>query len=325
MGRLYNDAVSFENQWKACADENSHRVDVSVIIPVYRPTHLDAVLRQLNEIGNDVEVVLVDDSGDGLPLAIGEYPKLRLKLIRHLQNYGRPVARNTGAAYASGDVLVFMDQDMILAPDFFSNVIQLLIDNNGKGIALGLRDTLPFEQIPTMENWHSPAPSRDWRVSTPVMDTFIDLTVAGVGSATNHCDPLQMLNIYDRTNQLRDLGVAPAMTIGFWDLPSMVISHSMAISKDEFLKIGGFPQWISGWGGEDIVIGFSAVAAHNPIMMTDSVSYHIQHPPYSGSEQQKNIELMQNIARYRQWAQTADSFPQVDLAEWRRRGCQISH
>ena len=114
--------------------------------------------------------------------------------------------------------------------------------------------------------------------------------------------------------------IATEKTIGYWDLPSMVISHSMAIAKNEFFRIGGFPEWISGWGGEDIVIGFLAVAAGNPIMMTDSVSYHIQHPPYSGSEQQKIFELKRNIEYYRAWANNVDEFPIINAPECKKRG-----
>lgn len=320
MGKLYNSACSFINDWNEPSCWGPDSTTVSVVIPVYKPAHLDAVLGHLGEIKNSIEVILVDDSGDGTLLQIGDHAGIPIKLIRHKKNFGRATARNTGAAYASGRVLVFMDQDMIIAPDFFGKATRLLSANDNKGVVLGLRHTLPFEDIPLSEEWKYCSTIYDWRISTPILESFIDLTVSGVGSIANRCDPCKHLRIHQQTNALRELGVAPENTLGFWDLPSMVISHSMAIAKDEFFRIGGFPEWISGWGGEDIVIGFLAVAAGNPIMMTDSVSYHIQHLPYSGSEQQKMLELTRNIDRYRTWAIHVDELPTVDVLDWKKRG-----
>ncbi len=320
MGRLYNAARNFVNDWiePVCGDLNDPTI--SVIIPVYKPTHLDVVIQHLNKIAKSIEVVLVDDSGEDIPLQVGDNTDITIKLVRHVRNLGRPAARNTGAVYSSGEILVFIDQDMIIAPGFFEQATRLLGANNSKGVALGLRHTLPFEEIPLLDEWRYCSKENDWRISTPVLESFVDLTVSGVGSMTNKCNPHELLFIHQQTNSLRDLGVATEKTIGYWDLPSMVISHSMAIAKNEFFRIGGFPEWISGWGGEDIVIGFLAVAAGNPIMMTDSVSYHIQHPPYSGSEQQKIFELKRNIEYYRAWANNVDEFPIINAPECKKRG-----
>lgn len=323
MGQLYKSALSFVNDWKMYSDHTSSCAKISVIIPTYKPTHLSIVLKQLSKLEKNLEVILVDDSGNDTPLLNDKYTELSVKIIKHDKNYGRPAARNTGAAYASGDILVFIDQDMILAPDFFAQAIKLILSNNGKGIVLGLRHTLPYSEILFDKNWRRCSIFSDWRVSTPVLPSFIDLTVAGVGSTNNNCEPNKLLNIYHKTNHLRDFGVAPERTLGFWDLPSMVISHSMAITKDEFFRIGGFPEWISGWGGEDIALGFSAIAARNPIMITETVSYHIQHPPYSGSENKKILELTQNIKRYKQWARSVDTYPSINLSHWKNRATQI--
>ena len=58
MGRLYNAARNFVNDWiePVCGDLNDPTI--SVIIPVYKPTHLDVVIQHLNKIAKSIEVVL---------------------------------------------------------------------------------------------------------------------------------------------------------------------------------------------------------------------------------------------------------------------------
>ena len=72
MGRLYNAARNFVNDWiePVCGDLNDPTI--SVIIPVYKPTHLDVVIQHLNKIAKSIEVVLVDDSGEDIPLQVGD-------------------------------------------------------------------------------------------------------------------------------------------------------------------------------------------------------------------------------------------------------------
>lgn len=310
MGRLYKEASSFTNTWIDYSTNIYSKKNTSIIIPVYHPEHIDDVMKHLERIEGIQEILLVDDSGkQDCSFQLSKKYNVDLKIIKHKQNLGRPAARNTGAAYAKGDILIFLDQDMLLAPDFVNSAKSILETNKGKGIVLGMRKTVPYSVIEHLNTWDFPAKENDWRRQTPVLDTFIDLTATGVGSAYNNCKPGQILDIYEKTDGFRKLGVAPCLTIGFWDLPSMVISHSMAISRREFFEIGGFPEWIQGWGGEDIAIGFLAIANHNPIILSEAVSYHIEHSPHSGSDNKKNLELSQNILNYRKWVKELDAFP----------------
>ncbi len=320
MGKLYDLAIEFKNNYNQFDNIHCDTANISVIIPVYHPEHLDTVLGHLSKFDGIREVLLVDDTGDKEGQQFVFQNELNVKLIKHKKNMGRPAARNTGAAYATGNILVFMDQDMILAPDFLNKASRALLANRGKGIVLGLRTTVPFREIPSYESWEYVSPSKDWRHLIFVEKDFVDLTASGAGSYKNSCSLGESLEIYNRSLGLRTLGVAPSSTIGFWDLPSMVVSHSMAMSKNEFLNIGGFPEWIRGWGGEDIAIGFAAIAAQNPIMLVDSVSYHIQHLPHSGSEAKKNQELAANIAAYRKWAQSIDCIAPLNINHLKNRG-----
>ena len=322
-GLLYARAKSFVNEWKAPWNSTLAKT-ISVIIPVYHPYHLDSVVEHLSNFKEVTEIILVDDSGE---FNIDEYENVlsidKVQIFFHEKNLGRPATRNTGAAKAKGELIAFVDQDMFLHPDFFSNALKYFSSNSSL-VYLGLRCTVPFKQIPNYHNWISHDYNDDWRMCTTVNKEFIDLTISGCGHADNNCKEGQSISILNQTEHLQKLGIHPDKTIGFWDLPCMVISHSMMMAKNDFLSIGGFPEWISGWGGEDIVLGFLACAKHIPIYLDDIVSYQAEHNPYSGSEEAKIKELSCNIKTYKNWAVQLAEYPKFNFLEAHRRGLVIN-
>lgn len=308
MGMLLNRALHYCNDWCNIAEgTNRFNPTVSIIIPAYFPQHLNCVLEHLQRLGGFFEIIVVDDSGKYLlsPKSIAE----NVKLISHHRNLGRSAARNTGAFYAKGDILLFLDQDMYLSPLFLTQMKQYFASNHESVIVLGLRDTVAYSEIPSVDNWLEPSRYNDWRKSIIVSDMMVDLTATEVGAVDNNCSLGEQISIYDSTDGLRKLGISPEKTIGFWDIASMVISHSMSISKNDFFAIGGFPEWIEGWGGEDIVLGFLSIAYGLPIVLMDVMSYQELHPPYSGSERTKLLELRRNIAYYHIWLKNINNFP----------------
>jgi glycosyltransferase involved in cell wall biosynthesis len=65
------------------------------------------------------EVVVVDDgSTDHTAAVVVEaMGMLRLRIVTHTSSLGRSRASNAGAAYATGDILLFLDGDTLAAPD----------------------------------------------------------------------------------------------------------------------------------------------------------------------------------------------------------------
>ncbi|MGF1452700.1 MAG: glycosyltransferase [Opitutales bacterium] len=90
---------------------------LSVIVPTYnREANLASCLRAIraSRQGGNVEVVVSDDGGH-LDLEL-LCQKFQARLIQG-PNQGPAAARNRGAAAASGDVIVFLDDDCQVMPD----------------------------------------------------------------------------------------------------------------------------------------------------------------------------------------------------------------
>ena len=319
--KLIESAIDFKNEWKTPFENKISNPTVSIIVPVFFPEHLEKVVQHLQQISGFDEIILVDDSGcfnESDYFFTRKYSNI--KVVYHRVNMGRPCARNTGAAFSNSEVLIFIDQDMFIDPFFINKMKEFYLVNRSM-LFLGCRNTVSYEAIPKISQWITPSISTEWRVQTTVVPGLIDITALGVGNAYNNCSPNQIISIYNMTDKLRNLGVSKDKTIGFWDLPSMVVSHSMAISKYDFFRIGGFPEWIQGWGGEDIVLGFTICASHIPIYLSNCVSLQAYHKPYSGSEENKMRELKANIQQYRSWASETDSFPVFHSNEIKKRAC----
>lgn len=321
MGVLLQKALKYHNDWKEASERNNaSALKISVIIPAYYPQHLEHVIEHLIALDSFCEVIVVDDSGGRLLSSQlrAEYPNVRI--IAHRLNLGRSAARNTGAAYAKGDILLFLDQDMYLSPSYPCQMELLFSANRGKAIVLGLRDTVPYDMIPRLKKWVEPSQFKDWRKETIITDSMIDITAVRAANQSNSCAEGKTVRIFESTQKLHNLGIAAETTFGYWDIASMVISHSMAIAREDFYALGGFPEWIEGWGGEDIVLGFLATAYKLPIILTNAVSYQEQHLPFSGSEQRKALELRRNIMNYQEWAAAINWFPNLNQEEIMRRG-----
>src|SRR5207249_2442635 len=95
-------------------------VRCSIVIPVYGQAALTQqcldVLLAENYASVDAEIIVVDDcSPDDTPQMLEQYGG-RITYLRHETNTGFSTACNDGAAAATGDVLVFLNNDTLPQP-----------------------------------------------------------------------------------------------------------------------------------------------------------------------------------------------------------------
>ena len=103
-------------------------LEVSVIIPTYN--RADSLLRILESLAQQtyphacLEVIVVDDgSTDGTGQLEWQSFPFRVRYC-HQENLGATQARNTGASHSSAEILTFMDDDMVAAPDMLEHLVQ---------------------------------------------------------------------------------------------------------------------------------------------------------------------------------------------------------
>ena len=95
---------------------------IAVIIPVYNSSQtlkkcLDAVFSNKFE---KFEVIVISDNSEDNSINIAK--NYNCKIIELKQNKGPAFARNTGANSASGDILLFVDSDVIVKEDILMHV-----------------------------------------------------------------------------------------------------------------------------------------------------------------------------------------------------------
>jgi glycosyltransferase involved in cell wall biosynthesis len=101
---------------------------ISIIIPTYnRRERLTELLESLAaQVGltQRYEVIVVDDGStdDTEAVAAMAFP-YRLRYFRQV-NQGDAAARNTGAQHSQADLLVFFDDDILVAPDFLCHLVE---------------------------------------------------------------------------------------------------------------------------------------------------------------------------------------------------------
>jgi glycosyltransferase involved in cell wall biosynthesis len=117
---------------------------ISIIIPVYNNTRdlpecLSAVKASAKNL--DAEIIVVDDaSTDETPSVAASMGVQVLKLAK---NTGPGAARNFGAQHASGDILFFVDADVVLAPGSLDRAVMLLDTRPEFCAVFGSYDTRP--------------------------------------------------------------------------------------------------------------------------------------------------------------------------------------
>src|SRR5262245_14909514 len=98
------------------------RLALSVIVPVYNDRA--GLSRSLPALaagaGPDVEIIVVDDASTDDSAAVAS--RFPARLIRMPANAGPAAARNSGARQATGDILVFVDSDVVVAPGALDRV-----------------------------------------------------------------------------------------------------------------------------------------------------------------------------------------------------------
>lgn len=220
---------------------------VTVVIPCYQqPDALELTLAGLarQTYPSRLLQVVVADDGSEVPLELPDgHLGLDVTVVRQQRRgFGAPRARNLGAAHARGEVLVFLDADMI--PESHH------VEAHARwhhvcpyAVTLGPRTHVDAAGLAASD---VAAPS-DW----PLADVF-----AGRDQFT----PDWIDGHLQRTDRL---------TRGDHDLFRVVASGNLGVSRTLFERVGGFDGSFDQWGGEDTELGYRLFIAGGLLVWDD--------------------------------------------------------
>ncbi|MHA2052754.1 MAG: glycosyltransferase [Candidatus Hodarchaeales archaeon] len=123
---------------------------VSVIISVYNRASeihqcLDALANQTypDEL---LEIIVVDDySTDNLKSVVGKYKKIRY-VLNDLE-FCLPAARNKGVQNAKGEIIIFLDDDSVIEPDYVRNIVKVFQKHENVGGVTGKHMNVQIQGI----------------------------------------------------------------------------------------------------------------------------------------------------------------------------------
>lgn len=123
---------------------------VSIVVPTYNRhnqiTQTVSALREQNLSKDSYEIIVVDD-GSTPPVEISFDDIFPAFQVLRVEGIERSAARNAGAKIAKGEVIIFIDDDMMVSQDFVSSHLQAHSEWSN-GLAVG-RITLKEDDMKT--------------------------------------------------------------------------------------------------------------------------------------------------------------------------------
>lgn len=241
------------------------------------------------------ELVLVDDgsrpslaelvSGVGFPFPV--------TVVKMLNNCGLSVARNVGVQCAEGNVVVFIDDDM-LVPPAMTYCLALRHAHTLGCVFVGFREDIS-EDVFFDPQGRQPCIQADWRFRS--VDDSGSWVFLAADQQAPRSDRRSFAPIAE-TAKFKKFG--NCRVVGFWDLPGMVSGHSMCARKSDVVTAGGFAEGLfRGWGVEDLAFGaLMAARGHFIVPALEWVSFHLRHQGRKVSRAEEWKEMQRNFDCY---------------------------
>lgn len=253
---------------------------ISVIILSSNNPHIaisiDSVASQLQQ---DDEIIVVDDHSDeDIIRKLNEYRSDgKIKLLYAEKHGNRAYNRNLGAKKARNDILFFMDGDIVMY-DYSMEDLRKAHEQLEEIAFIGPKFCIHYSDI------HFKLYSN--------IENYIELLQTPFGRKQLVSNPL----FKDERS-------------GFWNIPEYrqffwlnYYTGASSVSRDIFLKTGGFDESFETWGSEDVDLGYRINQCGKIGFLPRMIAFHIPHPRNIISIETTNFEnILFMLKKYKSW------------------------
>ncbi|ACL76163.1 glycosyltransferase [Ruminiclostridium cellulolyticum] len=225
----------------------------SIVIPTKdKISRLRLVLKALEgQVDDTVEVIIVFDGCNKETLKNFEGIRLSYTPIKviHEQNVGRAKARNSGILKASGNVLIFLDDDRIPSPNFVYKHIKA--HEKGRYAIVGERSDVNYPEEKLDEFYRNGLTDSDY-------------------------SRIKKDSVSERFNYLKKTA---RIFLGQYIECVTFSTGNSSVQRQDLLNVGMFDENFTGWGLEDTDLGYRLYKSGVKIKRNYSiVNYHLVHP-----------------------------------------------
>jgi len=247
---------------------------LSVIITVYNRLHLLEKCLQsvLNQVLPPEEIILSDDgSSEDIVSFFKEHKQnsvIPMKLVRQQHNGFRlSRVRNNAASIAQGDLLVFLDQDIVIPTYYLA------------GIANRMKPRIFLTSYPVRL---SPAQSEALNSETIHKSAYSSILL-----------PSQIRKIHSQFRKDR-LSYLLLRYLRIGKHGAKLRGGVASISRNDYLKVNGYDENFLWWGGEDDDLGRRLLAIGT---VGKNISYHqfplhLYHDPFHQNNRKLNADYI---------------------------------
>lgn len=223
------------------------KISASIIIPTFNKlSRLRLVLKSLeHQITDEVEVIIVFDGCDQEVIDAFHCLEFKFKPIEIIceKNVGRACARNKGIIASKGDIILFLDDDRIVASDYIKSHIAAHKSRHVAVLGTRMEIFLTDDEIKTYYDHY------DECIQKCRMEGDADKGYS-------------FSKILDR--------IVP------WN---SFFTGNVSVAREDLDGINGFDENFKGWGHEDIDLGIGLSYNKVRIIKDNScINYHLMHP-----------------------------------------------
>lgn len=273
-------------------------ISSSIVIPIYK--HEDLLAKTLSNLSKHpeihktpelFEIIVVNDGSPGDVESVVKSLRFPCALKYHAfdKNRGASCARNKGASLASGDLLFFIDSDVLLPHNYFRESWK--VHNAGKNVVVvGLAERVPPEddrvQMLVDGTDAKPDITHDIRYR-------VDVENFAKSKYVRNAKPYDQKHrrIVEETDWFKNFG--HQKEIWLWTLPHMVVTHNVSARRENVLKIHGFDERFKKCQFEDNHFGAKLIASGCFLVPLKTTGvFWMAHPVrYGGVDEKEREEL----------------------------------